>query len=93
MFTFIDRINALLMLMMLGLVDSVVAVSAVKVMEKTGSRLGSVRGFGRDPHALQYMKRTSLACRISGVATAVAAQKKGAAAETFRRWSGWAEAS
>jgi len=75
MFTFIERIFGLLTLVLLRLVPRVVCVSTVNVQEKSEGRMASVVRFGRDPEGEQYLKRTSLCCQISGIATAVAARK------------------
>ena len=67
--TFRDAIDAMLLTLLLGVSEDVFRVSTKKLREKSSKRLTAVHNFFSAPGAAQYLRRTSLCLRITGVAT------------------------
>ena len=65
MFTFTHNVNKVLGLIMFGLMDKVFRLTTVEPQAKNKARLTKVLAFAKQPQALQYLKRTSLALQLS----------------------------
>ena len=74
MFTFASNVHKLLGMIILGLVDKVVRLVSVCPKEKNRGRLNKVRDFAKQPQALHYLKRTSLALQLSQHTHSICAQ-------------------
>ena len=65
MFTFASNVDKVLGLILLGLEEKVLRLVTVSPQKKNKGRLDKVNAFAKQPQALQYLKRTSLALRLS----------------------------